>query len=55
MILFLSSVFSRNLQAGDRVRLFEGYDMEPRWLNGKEELTGTCVTFIKGQKNSLLP
>lgn len=23
--------------------------MEPRWLNGKEELTGTCVTFIKGQ------
>jgi hypothetical protein len=49
MMSFLSTIFRRHLHVGDRLRLYGGYDMEPRWLNGKETLTGKCVAFIKGQ------
>jgi hypothetical protein len=49
MMSFFSAMFRRHLHVGDRLRLYGGYDMEPRWLNGKEALTGKCVAFIKGQ------
>lgn len=38
-----------NVQVGDRVRLSGGYDMEPKWLDEKQERTGGVVRFIPGQ------
>lgn len=49
MTPLLSAIFHRHLHVGDRVRLYGGYDMEPRWLNGKESVKGKCIAFIKGQ------
>lgn len=40
------------LTAGDRVRLSGGYDMEPRWLQGKSSYTGTVCSFIPGQNSA---
>jgi hypothetical protein len=37
------------LKVGDRIRLSGGYDMEPKWLGGKECYLGTVVEFIPGQ------
>ncbi len=45
----LSSLLGRRLRIGNRVRLYGGYDMEPKWLGGKEAHTGKCVAFIVGQ------
>jgi hypothetical protein len=39
----------RRLQPGDRVKLFGGYDMDPEWLCGKNEHTGTLIRFMPGQ------
>jgi hypothetical protein len=38
-----------SLQAGDRVRLSGGYDMDPAWLSGRRSIHGTVVRFIPGQ------
>jgi hypothetical protein len=42
----------QELRIGDRVRLGGGYDMEPKWLNGKEHYTGTVEAFIPGQNDT---
>lgn len=34
------------MRAGDRVRLYGGYDAPVPWLGGKEERTGTCIGFL---------
>jgi len=38
------------LKLGDRVKLYGGYDMEPRWLCGKAAHFGTVSSFIPGQE-----
>ena len=53
MISFLSNLLSRRLREGHRVRLFGGYDMEPKWLGGKDAYLGRCSRFIKGQSRQL--
>ena len=40
---------SNPIAPGERVRLSGGYDMDPRWLAGKEYLNGTVQGFIPGQ------
>jgi len=43
-------VFEQNrLKVGDRVRIFGGYDMIPRWLCGGNEHIGTVILFMPGQ------
>jgi len=42
---------SGQLTVGDRIRIGGGYDMEPRWLNGKKHYTGTVKAFIPGQND----
>jgi hypothetical protein len=42
------------LKAGDRIRLFGGYDMIPRWLCGKDEYFGTMTRFIPAQNQERL-
>jgi len=44
-------VFS-TLNFGDRIRLSGGYEMEPRWLAGKDCYFGTVVEFIPGQNQT---
>lgn len=38
-----------DVKIGDRVRLFGGYDMEPKWLNGKRSIEGVVLKWIQGQ------
>jgi hypothetical protein len=40
------------LTAGDRVRLFGGYDMQPTWLGDADHYMGTVESFIPGQNES---
>jgi hypothetical protein len=40
------------LQVGDRIRLSGGYDVEPKFLQGKAELLGTLSKFIPGQNEN---
>ena len=40
------------LKIGDRIRLSGGYDMEPRWLAGKDSHIGTVSEFIPGQNQA---
>jgi hypothetical protein len=40
---------TRQLEAGDRLKLSGGYDMEPRWMNGTACYFGTVTAFIPGQ------
>lgn len=42
----------RELRVGDRVELSGGYDMEPRWLAGREFVLGSLVGFIPGQNKN---
>lgn len=37
---------------GDRVRLSGGYDMEPKWLQGRDHYLGTVSRFIPGQNET---
>ena len=38
------------LEAGQRVRVYGGYDYEPTWLEGSPDgYTGTVIEFIPGQ------
>jgi len=46
---FLSNLFGRRLREGDRIRLSGGYEMEPKWLGGKDAYLGRCLKFISGQ------
>jgi len=46
---FIANLLGLRLRVGDRVRLGGGYDMEPKWLNGKSAYFGQCVGFIPGQ------
>jgi hypothetical protein len=39
----------RALAVGDRIRLFGGYDMAPKWLGGRPEVFGRVERFIEGQ------
>jgi len=41
------------LKIGDRIQIGGGYDMEPKWLNEKENYTGVVKAFIPGQSESL--
>lgn len=43
---------SGNLEVGDSVRLSGGYEMEPKWLGGKDGYAGTVVDFIPGQNQA---
>lgn len=43
---------SDTLQIGDRIRLSSGYDIEPKFLQGKAELFGTVSRFIPGQNEN---
>lgn len=50
--LFQFSIFTamfNTLKVGDRVRLSGGYDMDPKWLSGKECYVGRVTEFIPGQ------
>jgi hypothetical protein len=38
-----------SLAPGTRIRLSGGYDFEPRWLRGRENITGTVEGFLPGQ------
>jgi hypothetical protein len=49
LISSLSNKSGRGLHEGDRVRLFGGYEMEPKWLGGKDAHLGRCLGFIQGQ------
>jgi len=49
MISFLRALLGRKLRSGDRVNISGGYDMDPRWLNGKTSRAGTLIKFIPGQ------
>jgi hypothetical protein len=40
------------LAVGDRVRVFGGYDYEPKWLAGGSGYDGTVVAFIPGQNEN---
>jgi len=40
------------LNIGDRIEVGGGYDMEPRWLNGKQHYFGTVRKFIPGQNET---
>jgi len=40
---------TRTLTLGDRVQLSGGYDFEPAWLGGKDNVEGTVIAFIPGQ------
>ena len=40
------------LEVGSRIRLFGGYDFEPQWLTGREDILATVTRWIPGQ-NSL--
>ena len=40
-----------SLTTGDRIQVSGGYDMEPRWLNGKPGFGGTVRSFIPGQND----
>jgi hypothetical protein len=37
------------ISPGDRIRLFGGYEMEPRWLGGRDQVLGVVERFIPGQ------
>ena len=52
-ISFLANLLGRRLRIGDRVRLAGGYDMEPKWLSGRNACFGDCVGFIPGENNQL--
>ena len=43
---WIASLLGRRLRIGNRVRLAGGYDMEPRWLDGREACFGECIGFI---------
>jgi hypothetical protein len=43
----------KGLRKGDRVRLYGGYEMEPKWLGGKDAHFGRCLGFIRGQNKQL--
>ena len=38
-----------DLEIGDHIRLYGGYDMEPRWLNGRPDIEGVVLKWIPGQ------
>jgi len=40
------------LNVGDKIRLSGGYDMEPKWLAGKNFHSGTVTEFIPGQNQT---
>ncbi len=37
------------MKEGQRVKLSGGYDMDPKYLSGKDYLTGYFIKFIPGQ------
>ncbi len=39
------------LNIGDRVLIGGGYDLEPQWLGGRQDYSGTVKAFIPGQNN----
>jgi len=41
------------VEVGDRVFVSGGYDMNPRWLGGREGYSGTIDRFIPGQDQKL--
>lgn len=41
------------IAVGDRLRLFGGYDMEPRWLAGHSHYLGVLESFMPGQNREL--
>lgn len=41
------------LKIGDRIRLTDGYEMNPKWLSGQDCYSGTIATFIPGQNQNL--
>ena len=49
MLSFIARLFGSHLRIGDRVRLSGGYDMEPRWLNGRDSLFGKCISFVPSE------
>jgi len=40
------------LKEGDRIQIGGGYDMEPKWSNGKQHYFGTVEKFIPGQNET---
>lgn len=49
MISYVSYLFGFRLREGDRIRLYGGYNVEPKWLGGKKACFGRCLGFIAGQ------
>lgn len=43
---------SDRLSVGDRIRLYGGYDMEPKWLGGEKGYFGRIICFIPGQNEA---
>lgn len=41
-----------SIGAGTRLRLWGGYDMEPRWLMGRSFYTGVVARVIPGQNGN---
>ena len=46
---FILNLLGRHLLVGDRVRIAGGYDMEPKWLNGRNAYFGECIGFAPGE------
>jgi hypothetical protein len=42
----VATLLGKRLRVGDRVRLFGGYEAEPRWLGGETERRGRVVAFL---------
>ena len=40
------------LDTGDRIQIAGGYDMEPKWLNGRQHYSGTVKKYIPGQNET---
>jgi hypothetical protein len=45
----MSGYAAQEIAVGQRLKLWGGYDPEPKWLAGKESHTGTVERFIPGQ------
>jgi hypothetical protein len=50
-VSWIASLLGRRLRLGSRVRLAGGYDMEPRWLDGRDAYFGECIGFIPGEND----
>lgn len=42
---------AEKLDIGDRVQVGGGYEMQPRWLSGRQCYSGTVRAFIPGQND----